>query len=98
MVVCHVAKEVVRLEGLPADLGTGLAVTSDRFRRQPRRSRAHAKPCFPSALQHIAIQYHFTRELVQKEHLIVKYIPKKAMVADALTSRSSVLSTSPSQR
>ena len=51
MAVCHVAKEVVCLKDLLGELGTGLAVTFDRFRRQPGRSRAHAKPRFPPTLK-----------------------------------------------
>jgi len=57
----------------------------DRFRRQPGRSRAHAKPVFHPRSKHIAIQYHFTRELVQTVQLVVKYIPTKVLVADSLT-------------
>ena len=73
---------IVRFKDLLGDLGTGLTVTSDRFRRQPGRSRAHANPVSHPRSKHIAIQYHFTRELVQTGQLIVKHIPTKAMVAE----------------
>ena len=34
---------------------------------------------------HIVIQYHFTCELVQLNHITVSYIPTAAMIADSLT-------------
>ena len=42
-------------------------------------------PVFHLCSKYIAIQYHFTRTLVQAGQLTVKYISTKAMVNDALT-------------
>ena len=46
---------------------------------------ARCSKSFHPRSKHIAIQYHFTRELVQNNQVTVRYIPTKAMVADALT-------------
>ena len=44
-----------------------------------------ADPVFHSKMKHIALDYHFVRENVQKGHLRVAYISTKAQLADVLT-------------
>lgn len=44
-----------------------------------------ANPVFHSKMKHIALDYHFVRENVQKGHLCVSYISTKDQLANALT-------------
>jgi len=74
MPMCQAAKEAVWLTGLLEDLGLDL--------RLPLI--VTQIPVFHPHSKHITIQYHFTCELIQMGRPIVKYIPTKAMVTDAL--------------
>ena len=64
-----------------------LALTHARLQSSSATAKAHSRlrTTQPSIWpKHIAIQYHFTRELVQVGQLTVKYILTKVMTADAL--------------
>ena len=85
MGMCQAAKEAVWLTGLLEDLGLDLRSPLIVYGDNQGALALTQNPVFHPRSKHIAIQYHFTRELVQTEQLVVKYIPTKAMVADALT-------------
>jgi len=85
MGMCQAAKEVVWLTGLLEDLGLDLQSPLIVYGDNQGALALTQNPVFHPCSKHIAIQYHFTCELVQMEQLVVKYIPTEAMVADALT-------------
>jgi hypothetical protein len=85
MAMCQAAKEAVWLTGFLEDLGIHLRSTPVIFGdNQGALALAH-NPVFHPRSKHISIQYHYTRELIQNGRIIVKYLPTKVMVADALT-------------
>ena len=84
MPMCQAAKEAVWLTGLLEDLGLDLRSPLIVYGDNQGAPVLTQNPVFHPRSKHIAIQYHFTRELVQTGQPVVKYIPTKAMVADAL--------------
>ena len=85
MAMCQAAKEAVWLTGLLEDLGLDLQSPLIIYGDNQGTLALTQIPVFHPHSKHIAIQYHFTHELIQTGQLVVKYIPTKAMVADALT-------------
>jgi len=85
MAMCQAAKEAVWLTGPPEDLVLDLRSPLIVFGDNHGALALPQNPVFYPRSKHITIQYHVTRELVQRGQLIVKYIPTKAMVADALS-------------
>ena len=85
MAMCQAAKEAVWLTGLLKDFSTDLCTPPIVFGDiQDALSLAHY-PAFHPRSKHIAIQYHFTRGVVQMGQITIKYIPTNVMIADALT-------------
>jgi len=64
---------------------TEFPVTSDRFRRQPGRSRAHTKPCFLPTLKTHRDSASFYSRAPPNGTAHHKVYPDKAMVADVHT-------------
>jgi len=85
MGMCQAAKEAVWLTGLLEDLGLDLWSPLIVYGDNQGALALTQNPVFHPHSKHIAIQYHFTCKLIQTEQLVVKYIPTKAMVTDALT-------------
>ena len=44
-----------------------------------------ANPVFHSRMKHLALDYHFVRELAQRKYLRVSHVSSKNQLADALT-------------
>ena len=86
MAMCQAAKEAAWLTGLLEDFVFDLWSTLVILGDNQGALALTQSPVFHPRSKHIAIQYHFTRELVQAGQLIVKYISAKAMVDDALTT------------
>ena len=85
MVMCQVAKEAIWLTGFLKDLGIHLHSTLVIFGdNQGALALAH-NPVFHPHSKLIAIQYHYTRELIQNGCITIKYLPTKVMIADTLT-------------
>ena len=85
MAMCQAAKEAVWLTGLLEDLGLDRQAPLVIFGDNQGALALAQNPVFHLRSKHIAIQYHFTRELVHMQQIVVKYIPMKVMLADALT-------------
>ena len=85
MAMCQAAKEAVWLTGLLTDLGIELRSPLIIFGDSQGALALAQNPVFHPRSKHIAIQYHYTRELIQTNQIIVQYVPTKAMIADALT-------------
>ena len=85
MAMCQAVKEAVWLTGLLKDFGIDLRSPIVIFGDSQGALALAQNPVFHPRSKHIAIQYHFTRELVQANQITVQYIPTKAMMADALT-------------
>ena len=83
--MCGSAKEAIWLTGLLEDLGIDLQSPIFIFGDNQGVLALTQNPVFHPRSKHIAIQYHFTRGLVQDGRIIVNYIPTEAMIADALT-------------
>ena len=88
MGTCQAAKEVAWLTCLLEDFGLYLWSLLVILGDNQDALALTQTPVFHRRSKHIAIQYYFTRELVQAGQRIVKYISTKAIVDDALTSRS----------
>ena len=85
MAMCQAAKEAVWLTGLLKDFGLDLRSPLILLSDNQGALALTENPVFHPRSKHIAIQYHFTCELVQAGQLTIKYISTKAMVANALT-------------
>ena len=85
MAMCQAAKEAVWLTSLLKDFDIELRSPIIIFGDSQGALALAQNPVFHPRSKHIAIQYHFTRELVQANQIAISYIPTKAMVADALT-------------
>ena len=85
MARCQAAKMVAWLTGLLGDFGLDLWSPLVILGDNQGALVLTQSPVFHPRTKHIAIQYDFTRELVQAGQLIFKYISTKAMVDDALT-------------
>ena len=84
MAMCHAA-EAAWLTGLLEDFRLDLWSTLVILGDNQGALALTQNPVFHLRSKHIAIQYRFTRELVQAAQLTITYILKKAMVEDALT-------------
>lgn len=85
MAMCQAGKEAVWLTGFLKDLGINLRAPPIIFCDNQGALALAQNPVFHPRSKHIAIQYHFTRKLVQSQQISVKYIPTRVMLADALT-------------
>ena len=85
MAMCQAAKEAVWLTGLLKDFGIDLRSPIVVFGDSQGAIALAQNPVFHPRSKHIAIQYHFTRELIQSNQITVQYISTKDMVADILT-------------
>ena len=79
--MCQAAKLTGLLKDFVIDLRSPIVIYGDS---QGALALAQ-NPVFHPRSKHIAIQYHFTCELVQHNQTILRYIPTTAMVTDALT-------------
>jgi len=98
MAMCQAAKEAVWLTGLLEDLGLDLRSPLIVYGDNQGALALTQNPVFHPRSKHIAIQYHFTRELVQTGQLVVKYTPTKLWSPMRLRRRSPAHSMSPSRR
>ncbi len=86
MAMCQAAKEAVWLTGLLKDFDIELRSPIILVGDSQGALVLAQNPVFHPRSKHIAIRYHFTRELiVQTNQIAVQYIPTKTMMADALT-------------
>ena len=83
--MCQAAKEAVWLTGLLKDFDIELHSPLVIFSDSQGALTLAQNPVFYPRSKHIAIQYRFTRELVQSNQSVAQYIPTEAMVADVLT-------------
>ncbi len=96
MAMCQAAKEAVWLTGLLKDFNIELRSPIILFGDSQGALVLAQNPVFHPRSKHIAIQYHFTRELiVQTNQIAVQYIPTKAMMCcglgRALVSASAIM-------
>ena len=85
MAMCQAAKEAAWLTGLLEDFRLDLWSTLVILGDSQGALALTQNPVFHPRPKHIAIRYHFTRELVQAGQLIVKYNSTKPMMDDAPT-------------
>jgi len=81
--MCQAAKEAISLEGLLEGFGIDPKTSMVIYGDNQGALALTQNPIFHPRSKHIDIQYHFTRELVQPGRIILKYIHKKAMVAQS---------------
>jgi hypothetical protein len=85
MAMCQAAKEAVWFVGLLQDIGIGLRTPFVLYGDNQGALALAQNPVFHPRSKHIDVQYHYTRELVQANRIVVKYIPTDIMLADGLT-------------
>ena len=85
MAMCQAGKEAIWLTGLLEDFGINLQSPIVVFSDSQGALALAKNPVFHPRSKHIAIQYHFTRELVLHNRIAIDYVSTKVMVADILT-------------
>ena len=84
MALASAAQEAMWLRQLMSDLGR--PIKSILIHEDNQSAIKMSKnPQFHGRSKHIGIKYHFIRELVEKEHLVLQYCPTEEMTADMLT-------------
>ena len=79
------AAEVLWITHLLQELRVPLKTTPTLFCDNIGATYLAANPVFHSRMKHLALDYHFVRELVQRKFLRVSHISTTDQLADALT-------------
>lgn len=82
--ICEVAKEVVSVNGLYAEL-TNLGHTVTVYSDSQSASKLVYTPAIGKRSKHVNIRYHFVRELAEQRVISVKYCETALMPADMFT-------------
>ena len=83
--LCSASQEVVWLRNLLKDIGFPQLNATLVYEDNQGAMCLAKNPKAHSRTKHIDIKYHYTRELVAKKILTIKYIPTGEMIADTLT-------------
>lgn len=84
-VVAHTASELIWICSVLSELGLKLTTPPTIYCDNVGATYLCANPVFHSRMKHIAIDYHFIRELIQTSKLRVAHVSTKDQLADALT-------------
>ena len=84
--LCRAAQEAIHLRQLLEELGVsqGSAPTTIFEDNQPCLHIAN-NPFVGEATKHMAVKYHYVRDMIQAHEIKVEYCPTSAMLADCLT-------------
>lgn len=83
--IASAAAEIQWIRSLLAELGVSFTSPPTIYSDNIGATYLCANPVFHSRMKHIALDYHFVRELVQNGHLRVSHVSSADQLADALT-------------
>ncbi|CAL1409091.1 unnamed protein product [Linum trigynum] len=83
--IAHAATELEWVQNLLTELRQPLSVSPTLFSDNLGATSFSSNPVFHSRMKHLALDYHFVRQLVQDGRLTVRYIPTAQQLADVLT-------------
>ena len=85
MAGAHSAKEVAWLRTFLSEIGRTQNLPTWLLVDNQSAIALTRNPEFHNRAKHIAIQYHFIREKIEEDELVLEYIPTGEQVADILT-------------
>ena len=85
MALSSAAQEAVWLQELIGDINDRPASPVEIFEDNQAAINIAKHPQFHGRTKHISIKFHYVRELVNENKIIIKYCPTEKMIADILT-------------
>lgn len=84
MAISESCKEAIYLRALQLEI-TNKMYTLSLFNDNQSAQRLSTNPVFHKKSKHIDVKYHFTRECISNNIVILRYLPTANMPADLLT-------------